>query len=52
MTEDGISSNAAFEEPSFSLTVFGKLLLAQSFTVTSTAAAVDGVVEEVASVVA
>ena len=52
MTEDGISSYAAFEKTSFSFTVFGELLLTKSVTVTSTAAAIDGVVEEVASIVA
>ena len=51
MAEESIPSDTALKETSFALTVFGKLFLAQSVTVTSTAAGVGGVVEVVASVV-
>ena len=52
MAEGSISSDTTLEKPSPLLTSLGKTLLLQSFTVLSTNACIEGVLEDVAGLVA
>ena len=52
VAEGGVSSDAALEKASRLLARLGKLLLLQSFTVLGTNACIEGVLEDVAGLVA
>ena len=52
MAKGSVSSDAALEKTSIFLAILGKLLLLHTFTVFSTDASIQGVLEDVAGLVA